>query len=82
MSPQDRRKLPYGKWTCENGRQVLFNRGYEPIYERSPEGSVSAAFHGEFIESIVDSVFFWDDSTKNAPKAAAVRKALNAWGLA
>jgi hypothetical protein len=73
---------PYGKWTCEDGRQVLFNRGYEPIYQRSPDGSVSEADRGEWVESIVDSDFFWGDWTKKAAKASAVRKALNSWGLA
>ena len=23
---------PYGKWTCEDGREVLFNRRYKPIW--------------------------------------------------
>jgi hypothetical protein len=25
-----------GMWTCADGRQVLFNRYYRPIYERHP----------------------------------------------
>src|SRR5690242_3214393 len=31
-------ELPYGVWLCEDGRVVLFNRRYEPIYERPAEG--------------------------------------------
>jgi len=27
-------ELPYGMWTCADGRQVLFNRFYEPILQR------------------------------------------------
>jgi hypothetical protein len=27
-------ELPYGIWTCENGREVLFNRNYQPIVQR------------------------------------------------
>jgi hypothetical protein len=23
--------FPYGRWTCQDGRAVLFNRWYEPI---------------------------------------------------
>ncbi|MCR8556976.1 DUF5623 domain-containing protein [Mucilaginibacter sp. BJC16-A38] len=34
--------LPYGKWTCANGREVLFNRDYCPIWQRSPDGTVTA----------------------------------------
>ena len=25
--------LPYGMWTCADGREVLFNRFYEPIMQ-------------------------------------------------
>jgi hypothetical protein len=32
-----RNDLPYGKWTCPDGREVLFNRFYEPIWQRHPE---------------------------------------------
>jgi hypothetical protein len=27
---------PYGKWTCADGREVLFNRLYWPILQRIP----------------------------------------------
>jgi hypothetical protein len=27
--------VPYGMWTCEDGREVLFNRVYAPIAERA-----------------------------------------------
>ena len=27
--------LPYGRWRCADGREVLFNRFYEPIWERT-----------------------------------------------
>jgi hypothetical protein len=29
--------LPYGKWTCSDGREVLFNRHYEPMLGPCPE---------------------------------------------
>lgn len=29
-------ELPYGKWTCADGREVLFNRAYFPLYEKMP----------------------------------------------
>jgi hypothetical protein len=81
--PRDPRasRTPYGKWTCESGRQVLFDRGYRPIYQRSPDGSVSEADLCEWVESIVDSVFFWHAGTRKTAKARAVRQALNEWGL-
>jgi len=83
ISPEgERARPPYGKWTCEDGSQVLFNRSYRPIYQRSPDGFVSEADPRKWVESIVSDVFFWDDSTKKDAKARAVRKALNDWGLA
>lgn len=33
--------LPYGKWTCEDGSEVLFNRDYCPPWKRSPDGTVT-----------------------------------------
>jgi hypothetical protein len=27
---------PYGLWTCADGREVLFNRYYHPVYQRYP----------------------------------------------
>jgi hypothetical protein len=29
-----RRRLPYGSWTRADGREVLFNRHYQPIWQR------------------------------------------------
>lgn len=29
--------IPYGFWRTEDGREILFDRGYLPIMERSPE---------------------------------------------
>jgi RecA-family ATPase len=31
-----RDRLPYGRWTCADGREVIFNRSYWPILERRP----------------------------------------------
>ena len=31
-------RLPYGLWTCADGREVLFNRGYRPIWSRVGKG--------------------------------------------
>ena len=29
-------QLPFGRWLCVDGREVLFDRYYSPICERSP----------------------------------------------
>lgn len=33
--------LPYGKWKCADGSEVLFNRDYTPIWLKSPKGKVT-----------------------------------------
>ena len=30
-------QMPYGKWTCADGREVLFDRNYTPMNERRPD---------------------------------------------
>jgi hypothetical protein len=42
--------MPYGIWTCADGRQVLFNRRYKPMQERTAEGVLSQADPNEWVE--------------------------------
>lgn len=42
--------LPYGKWTCEDGTEVLFNRDYCPIWKKLPSGEVVGLDPNEFVE--------------------------------
>ena len=56
-----RQTLPYGKWVCENGREVVFNREYQPILQRV-DGVVSYADRNEMVQGIRDQMMFWDDS--------------------
>jgi hypothetical protein len=57
-----RRTLPYGKWTCDDGREVLFNREYQPILQRL-NGEVSYADRGEWVKNIVKCEMFYDDGS-------------------
>jgi hypothetical protein len=43
-----RTSLPYGMWTCADGREVLFNRNYKPIWQRI-DGVVTAADPDEWV---------------------------------
>lgn len=52
--------LPYGKWTCADGREVLFNRFYEPIWERA-DGVTKLADHEEWVKNTVDRGWFFKD---------------------
>jgi hypothetical protein len=42
--------LPYGMWTCADGREILFNRNYRPIWQRLPEGTVQHADSNEWVD--------------------------------
>jgi crotonobetainyl-CoA:carnitine CoA-transferase CaiB-like acyl-CoA transferase len=42
--------LPYGMWTCADGRVVIFNRHYTPIWERLPDGTVHRADSNEWVD--------------------------------
>lgn len=55
--------LPYGRWTTADGREVLFNRGYEPLWERSPNFSARAANPQEWVEPIKKQEFFYNDGS-------------------
>ena len=72
--------LPYGKWTCADGRQVLFNRGYRPILQRMPDGSTSRADWCEGVDYVADE-HFYDDGDKEPEKRRMAIAALKEWGL-
>ena len=72
--------MPYGCWTCADGREVLFNRRYVPLFERRPGGPVSAADPAEWVQFVRQSWFY---SGQDSEKECRVRAwaALQAWGL-
>ena len=81
---------PYGKWTCADGREVIFNRYYRPIWQRSADGVVSVADCGEQVAFVTQEWFYtdgsapWKDYTVNhavllTHRACAI--ALGRWGL-
>jgi hypothetical protein len=72
-----RAKLPYGKWTCADGKEVLFNRDYEPIWERLPGEMASAADRKAQYEHVKEKWFFGD---RNPPWSSerSVRRCLEA----
>jgi hypothetical protein len=51
---------PYGMWVCADGRRVLFNRDYVPIWQRERGGLGRAADHTEWVEDIVERKRFFD----------------------
>jgi hypothetical protein len=49
---------PYGMWTCADGRRVLFNRDYVPIYERRPGKLGRIADHDEYVPWVRQEWFY------------------------
>lgn len=66
-----RRMIPYGRWTCGNGREVIFNREYQPIFSRI-NGVDSFADRVEVIKDIVKVEYFYGDH--NSPVDYLCRK--------
>ena len=55
-----RRILPYGIWHCQDGREVVFNREYQPIAQRH-NGVVGYADRDTYVGDIVRAVMIYDD---------------------
>ena len=49
--------LPYGQWVCADGRVVIFNRRYSPLWERLSNGVVQRANAGEWVKWVSQSWF-------------------------
>lgn len=64
ISHSVRRVLPYGIWTCKDGREVVYNREYQPILQKK-DGVASYADRGEWVKDIVETKYLYDDL--NAP---------------
>lgn len=58
-----RRRLPYGEWTCTDGRKVLFNRNYKPIWQRLPGHCAERADPEEKVKFVEQKWFYEDDNT-------------------
>ena len=72
--------LPYGMFTVAGGREVLFDRRYNPILQRMNGGPASPANPGEWVENIIAQRWFYTGRTPEAECRAAGLAALQAWG--
>lgn len=77
--------LPYGKWLCADGTEVLYNRDYCPIWARTSDGKVFTLDPDTWIANIQSSVshYFADRNTpwnseETHKKCVA---ALKEWGV-
>ena len=72
--------LPYGKWTCADGREVLFNRRYQPIWQRQQ----SITFPADPAERVpfVQQEWFYNDGTSRYRLNVRLRRILVDFGAA
>ncbi len=78
-----RLELPYGLWTCADGREVLFNRWYQPIAQRAPSEDVTPIAYDTRVPWVAQAWFYKDGNPPWASKAtfALCLGVLAEWGL-
>ncbi|MEJ7778895.1 MAG: hypothetical protein WKF68_04825 [Daejeonella sp.] len=54
--------LPYGKWICTEGTEVLFNRDYSPIWLRKVDGTVNSIDEDTWIDYLDEPDFYFADN--------------------
>ena len=74
-------ELPYCMWTCGNGRQVLFNRSYRPIWERAALGTAEPANRTEWMQNIVREEHYYTDWITDVKRLTKGRAVLASWGI-
>lgn len=72
--------LPYGRWTCSDGRQVLFNRFYEALWQRWGGGLAVPADPTEWV-TWERQEWFYDDGTPQEQVQQKAAEVLAEWGL-
>jgi hypothetical protein len=72
--------MPYGIWTCADGREVLFDRIYKPICDRRAGEQPKFCDPDEWV-SWVKQDRFYDDSDEESDRRKAAQSALVDWGV-
>jgi hypothetical protein len=77
--------LPYGKWLCVNGTEVLFNRDYCPIWIKGKDDKVSSIEPDTEVEKDDPGEFYFNDRTApwygNKQTLAECIAVLEGWGV-
>jgi hypothetical protein len=80
---RNRARLPYGKGTCADGREVLFDRDYVPIWQRMPRQLAEPADPYEWVPWVKQDWFFNDGNPPwhNRKTKARCEQVLREWGV-
>lgn len=76
-----RKRLPYGMWKCDGGREVLFDRRYHPVCERMNGGPSLISDPKEWVKGVVSHDWFYNDATPEKQKMKAATDKLREWGV-
>jgi hypothetical protein len=77
-----RLQLAYGKWTTANGREVVYNRRYRPIWHRLSAGEPwSRAEYAEFVRDIVGHEWFYNDGHGERQKVRRATESTRRLGM-
>ena len=68
-----RLEMPFGKWTCADGREVLFNRHYFPIWEKCPGTPAAPADPAEWVPFEKQEWFFSDGNPPWRDRASLLK---------
>lgn len=55
--------IPYGKWVCPDGSEVLYNRDYCPLWAKKPDGTVIAVDPDTWVTIKDSSESYFNDGT-------------------
>lgn len=75
--------LPYGKWKCADGREVLFNRDYCPIWQRS-DGVVTPIAPDVHVPHEKSEVYYNDGNAPYSNNDMTIKNCLSVledWGV-
>lgn len=71
--------LPYGEWTTEDGRTILFNRDYHPIWQRHGDSLPVPADRAEWVPGIIETRHFYDDADAEVAMRRKALAVLRSW---
>jgi hypothetical protein len=66
--------LPFARWTCADGRELLVNAFEEPIWQRRPKSLAEPADPYEKVRGVVWVERIYGDADRHHEKRAAAKK--------
>lgn len=79
--------IPYGKWTCLDGSEVLYNRDYRPLWKKGLDGKIEPMDPASYVEHdrSKDEAYFNTNNTPVWGDINSMREVglsiLRAWGV-